>query len=177
MFAFDPCYLTPFYIMQVGNVAHKTGVLAGLGCVAASLIPRDGAANAMLPLAAASVAAAALYKLAVGSDPMQAYQLDETGELAKLFPQGSLMPGTSYIILVRRGNAARCMLHNVLGAASIYLCARRHPELVTTASGHIQETATAVAEEGIVGMLLRAQHTVATLASSAGSSQLRSFVC
>lgn len=108
--------------IQIGNILHKTAVLAGLGCwVTAGL--RLPLMQCTLPLGAASAAGAAVYALSWQDDPLCKYQVDQFGDELNAIPAQRLKRSGSYMILVHRDDAVRKRLQNVFGIACALLCA------------------------------------------------------
>lgn len=67
---------------------------------------------------------------------LKRYQIDEVGAGAKLLPKETLSPSTTYVMMVRRSNSARLLLHNGIGMVAVTMCLRRSPETVTQARFH-----------------------------------------
>jgi hypothetical protein len=103
------------------------------------------------------------YRLFVQQDPLAQYQVDETGEMATLFPQESLVSTTSYVIMVRRGNAARRALHNTIGVASVALCVKHHPDLVEALKAQSNHVWNEAAVEGVGGLWTWARELVTSM--------------
>eukprot|EP00041_Stephanoeca_diplocostata_P005240 m.58466 g.58466 ORF g.58466 m.58466 type:complete len:242 (-) comp15653_c0_seq2:113-838(-) len=116
--------------IQIGNILHKTAVLAGLGGVLCHTVKGDAATRVMLGLSVASVGAASLYGTMVQADPICKYQVDVHGAAAEEMPAGSLKPDTAYVIFVRRNDTARKVVHYTLALAAACLYGWRMPEQV-----------------------------------------------
>ena len=102
----------------------------------------------MFPLGATSAAAAIAYGMFVQGDPLAHYQVDEVGAGAKMLPKDTLSPSTSYVMMVRRGNSARMLLHNSIGLIAVTMCLRRSPDTVEQAKLHFNVVYDEVTSEG-----------------------------
>eukprot|EP00037_Helgoeca_nana_P010967 m.97443 g.97443 ORF g.97443 m.97443 type:complete len:204 (+) comp20529_c0_seq1:32-643(+) len=120
--------------VQFGNMLHKSAVLSAVSTALCAPIPSNTVHKAMVGFCAASVGSAALYALLWQFDPLCKYQVDGRGESATELPTEVLRPGSSYILFVRKDDAARKVVHYSLAALSVGLCMRYAPEQLTAAT-------------------------------------------
>eukprot|EP00049_Salpingoeca_infusionum_P000583 m.41044 g.41044 ORF g.41044 m.41044 type:complete len:172 (+) comp10502_c0_seq2:191-706(+) len=104
--------------IQLGNMFHKTAVLAGLGSLLFHLSPIHYA-KASLPLGAVSFTCASLYNFVWSKDSLYRYQLDKEGvELENC--QG--LPKGEFTVIFQREDGARKVLHNTMSLCAIGFC-------------------------------------------------------
>jgi len=128
--------------IRVGNALHKTSVLAAMGCLsigwfgpgrfifetsASGMTDSLGYVETLANVACAtlgvtSVTCAGVYALSWGRDPCSRYQIEaKAEELCVSLPLDKLRT-TCPVVLVRRDDSRRRMLHNTLAtAAGLYL--------------------------------------------------------
>ena len=105
-----------------GNCLHKTAVLAGLGSVATAFIWTDKP-YVCLPLGIISVLCTGVYTLSWQFDPCVKYQVEtDFRKLLREYPQFSVLSSTSSVVLVRRDNSRRKMLHSGISLIAAIFC-------------------------------------------------------
>lgn len=112
--------------IRVGNCLHKTSVLSALASLVFPHFIPDASgqltAACRTPMAALSVATAALYGISWQFDPCCKYQVTvDSRELSKLNIKN--LTNASPVVLVRRDDRHRKSLHNLLALASALLAA------------------------------------------------------
>ena len=105
-----------------GNCLHKTAVLAGLGSVAAAFIWTDKP-FVCLPLGIISVLCTGVYTLSWQFDPCVKYQVEtDFKKLLAEYPQFTILSSISSVVLVRRDNSRRKMLHSGVSLIAAIFC-------------------------------------------------------
>ncbi|XP_071537750.1 transmembrane protein 11, mitochondrial isoform X1 [Panulirus ornatus] len=106
--------------IAVGNCLHKTAVLAGFGAITSGLIWHD-TAYVCVPLGTLSLFCTGVYAASWQFDPCCKYQVEyDSGRLSRL-PLQSLS-SASPVVLVRRDDSRRKILHSCVSLVSFSYC-------------------------------------------------------
>ncbi len=109
--------------IYVGNCLHKTSVLSGLGCLTAGAVWPDRGL-VFLPMGFVSVICAGVYTVSWQFDPCCKYQVEyDTAKLQRL-PLHNLA-SSSPVVLVRKEDFRRKVLHTTVSLAALSYCAWR----------------------------------------------------
>lgn len=104
-----------------GNCLHKTAVLAGMGSIVTAFIWTDSP-YICLPLGMLSILSTSIYTLSWQFDPCVKYQVEtDFKKLLANYPQLSLL-STSPVVLVRKDNSRRRMLHSGISLIATIFC-------------------------------------------------------
>jgi len=105
--------------IYVGNCLHKTAVLAGVGCLITGLNwPDCGLIH--MSFGFTSVICAGVYAISWQFDPCCKYQIESNSERIKeRLSYVQNLNSSSPVVLVRRDDTRRKLLHNVLALSSI----------------------------------------------------------
>ncbi|KAL0272121.1 UNVERIFIED_CONTAM: hypothetical protein PYX00_005212 [Menopon gallinae] len=104
-----------------GNYLHKTAVLAGMGSIATAFIWTDRP-YFCLPLGIISILCTSIYTLSWQFDPCVKYQVEtDFKKLLADYPQLSHL-STSPVVLVRKDNSRRRMLHSGISLIATIFC-------------------------------------------------------
>ena len=107
--------------IMCGNCLHKTAVLSGLGSfVCAGMWPHRG--EIFMPLGFLSVMCAGVYAISWQFDPCCKYQVETNMNKVPKLPLHSLTT-TTPVILVRKDDSRRKILHNTVSLIAGGLCA------------------------------------------------------
>ncbi len=106
--------------IMVGNCLHKTAVLAGLSCIVTGVSFPDKAL-CCFPLGFASLVCTSVYAVSWQFDPCCKYQVEHDARKLKQLPLHSLT-SSSPVVLVRKDDSRRKLLHNTLAFASASYC-------------------------------------------------------
>eukprot|EP00127_Corallochytrium_limacisporum_P006177 Clim_evm16s220 gene=Clim_evmTU16s220 len=110
--------------IRLGNLVHKTAVLSGLACIFSAsfgrLLPIDFYYFG-LPAGLVSMACAAFYDLSWQSDPACKYQEDWEGTSLLDVPLENI-ESPSPVVLVRRDDTYRKILHNFMSLSAALFC-------------------------------------------------------
>eukprot|EP01137_Pigoraptor_chileana_P017992 Opistho-2@76823 len=110
--------------IRLGNIMHKTAVLAGLGCLSAGIVSRLLPLSPLavaLPCGLMSVSSVLVYDLSWRTDPCCKYQVDWDGTEFQNLPIERLR-NKSPVVLVRRDDSARKVLHNTVATSAALYC-------------------------------------------------------
>lgn len=111
--------------IRVGNFLHKSAVLASFGClVTVPFLPRTLVNFTSIPLGLFGVGCAAFYDFSWRSDPCCKYQVDYRGTKLAHLPSHELHSQTP-VVLVKRNDKYRKILHNTLALCVIGYCGWR----------------------------------------------------
>lgn len=105
--------------IAVGNFLHKVSVLSGLSCLVTSI--RTDRAYIILPLGITSFVCAGVYMVSWQYDPCCKYQVETDLRRLEKIPLHKLS-SSSPVILVRKDDSRRKILHNTIALAAITLC-------------------------------------------------------
>lgn len=109
--------------IRVGNCLHKTTVLTAAGCfIFGQLFPKNNIGCVSLSLG--SLLCATIYAISWQFDPCCKYQVETDAKKLAQIPFESLS-STSPVVLVRKDDTRRKILHNSLAVASGIYCAMR----------------------------------------------------
>ncbi|XP_046369944.1 transmembrane protein 11, mitochondrial-like isoform X1 [Haliotis rufescens] len=107
--------------ISVGNCLHKTSVLTGLGAlISGGCWPKRGLL--FLPLGSMSVLCAGVYAISWQFDPCCKYQVEHNKNRIKKIPVHTLTT-TTPVVLVRRDDKRRKLLHNTVSLCAGAFCA------------------------------------------------------
>jgi len=113
--------------IATGNCLHKTAVLGGIGAVIFGTIWPDRP-YLFLPLGVLSISCTTIYTLSWQGDPCRHYQVETNPvELASL-PLARLTT-SSPVVLVRKEDRRRIMLHSTVSLCAFIYCAWRFSEV------------------------------------------------
>lgn len=104
--------------ITVGNFLHKTSVLTGGICL---LTLRTNKAYLILPLGFTSVVCAGVYMISWQFDPCCKYQVETDIRRLDRLPLHKL-GSSSPVVLVRKDDTRRKILHNTLAVAALSVC-------------------------------------------------------
>lgn len=104
--------------ISLGNFLHKTSVICGLSTLCLS---RSTKLQYLLPLGATSFVCAGVYMISWQFDPCCKYQVETDMRNIEKLPLHKLV-SSSPIILVRKDDSRRKVLHNTLAVISISIC-------------------------------------------------------
>jgi hypothetical protein len=105
--------------IAVGNCLHKTSVVAGMGCLVTGINWPDNA-PLFMPFGFVSVVCAGVYAVSWQFDPCCKYQIESDVEKIKdRLSYVQNLNTTSPVVLVRRNDTRRKILHNTLALLSI----------------------------------------------------------
>ncbi|PNF35181.1 Transmembrane protein 11, mitochondrial [Cryptotermes secundus] len=111
--------------IAVGNCLHKTAILSGIGAIATGLVWTDRP-YICTPLGALSLLCTGLYTISWQFDPCCQYQVErDPRRLSKLPLLGSLTPRSPVVVLVRRDDSRRKILHTSVSLIAAAFCAWR----------------------------------------------------
>lgn len=105
--------------ISVGNFLHKTAVLSGLTCILTSA--KFNRLSIILPFGVLSVTCAGIYLISWQTDPCCKYQVETDVTKIERLPLHKLS-SSSPIILVRKDDQRRRILHNAIALTSLALC-------------------------------------------------------
>lgn len=105
--------------IAVGNFLHKASVLSGLACLVTSL--KSDRAYVILPLGITSFICAGVYMVSWQFDPCCKYQVETDVRKMEKLPLHKLS-SSSPVILVRKDDTRRKVLHNSVALAAVTLC-------------------------------------------------------
>jgi len=109
--------------ITVGNCLHKTSVLCGLGCLVTGITwPDKGLVY--FPLGFCSIVCAGVYTVSWQFDPCCKYQVEYNSHRLQRLPLHNLT-SSSPVVLVRKDDTRRKILHNLLAGLSTAYCAWR----------------------------------------------------
>ena len=107
--------------IYVGNCLHKTAVLSGMGCLlVGSVWPNRFLAA--IPLGFCSVVCAGVYAVSWQFDPCCKYQVESDTSKLQTLPLQNLT-STSPVVLIRRDDSRRKLLHNFIAVLGTSFCA------------------------------------------------------
>ncbi|XP_067013405.2 transmembrane protein 11 homolog, mitochondrial [Anabrus simplex] len=110
--------------ISVGNCLHKTAVLSGIFAVGTGLIWNERP-YLCTPLAALSLLCTGLYTISWQFDPCCQYQVETgTDKLGKHPALAGVVPASS-VVLVRKDNSRRKILHTSVSLLATAFCAWR----------------------------------------------------
>ncbi|XP_014670715.1 PREDICTED: transmembrane protein 11, mitochondrial-like [Priapulus caudatus] len=109
--------------IKVGNCLHKTGVLAGLGSLVSAGIWQDQCFLSC-PLAVISMACTGIYTVSWQFDPCCKYQVEHDPKRLSCLPLHTLS-SSSPVVLVRRDDTRRKLLHSSVSALAGLVCTWR----------------------------------------------------
>ncbi|GLV38786.1 Pmi [Carabus blaptoides fortunei] len=111
--------------ISVGNCLHKTAVISGFGALLSGLIWADRPLICT-PLGTLSLLCTGLYTVSWQFDPCVKYQVEcDSRRLARLPGYQSAMASASPIVLVRKDDTKRKLVHCTVSLLSAALCAYR----------------------------------------------------
>lgn len=105
--------------ITIGNGLHKISVLSGLGCLVASAVVKERAV--VLSLGFTSFICAGVYAASWQFDPCCKYQVENDIRRLDRLPLHKLST-SSPIVLVRKDDNRRKILHNTIAMAAVSLC-------------------------------------------------------
>lgn len=105
--------------ISVGNFLHKASVLSGLGTLL--LATRSDNLKVLLTTGGCSLMCATVYFISWQFDPCCKYQVETNISKIDKLPMHKLS-STSPIVLVRKDDKRRKVLHNTLAALSFTMC-------------------------------------------------------
>ncbi|XP_067930349.1 transmembrane protein 11, mitochondrial-like [Watersipora subatra] len=105
--------------ISLGNFLHKTAVLCGLSTLAVST--RTDKLYIIIPLGCTSFVCAGVYLISWQPDPCCKYQVESDPTMMDRLPLHKLS-STSPIVLVRKDDTRRKILHNSLALMSFAIC-------------------------------------------------------
>ncbi|EDQ87887.1 uncharacterized protein MONBRDRAFT_26931 [Monosiga brevicollis MX1] len=103
--------------IQVGNLMHKTAVLASLGCLVGGAMHAP-LKTVLLPLGGLGLLCGISYDLGWQDDPMAAYQVLKRPDAPELTSVQLPAHLDDFTVLVRRDDSVRRVLHNTLMLAA-----------------------------------------------------------
>lgn len=106
--------------ITVGNCLHKTSVLSGLVCLSSGLAWKEKGLL-YFPLGFVSVVCAGVYAVSWQFDPCCKYQVEYDSRRLQKLPLHTIT-SSSPVVLVRRDDTRRKVLHNTLALASAAYC-------------------------------------------------------
>lgn len=109
--------------ITVGNCLHKTSVLCGLGCLMTGITWPDKG-FVYFPLGFCSIVCAGVYTVSWQFDPCCKYQVEYNSHRLQRLPLHNLT-SSSPVVLVRKDDTRRKILHNLLAGLSTAYCAWR----------------------------------------------------
>ena len=121
----EPCKLgdeTARWI-TVGNCLHKTAVLSGLACLTTGMVWPDHEL-AYFPLGFTSVVCTSVYTVSWQFDPCCKYQVEADSRKLQRLPLHRLT-STSPVVLVRKNDFFRKLLHSTFALSSAAYCGYR----------------------------------------------------
>lgn len=104
--------------ISVGNFLHKTSVVCGLATAAFS---HSNKLQVLLPLGCTSFICAGVYLISWQFDPCCKYQVEKDMRNVGKLPLHKLV-SSSPVVLVRKDDSRRKILHNTLALLSISIC-------------------------------------------------------
>ncbi|KAJ4434786.1 hypothetical protein ANN_23357 [Periplaneta americana] len=110
--------------IAVGNCLHKTAVLSGIGAIAIGLVWTDRP-YVCTPLGALSLLCTGLYTISWQFDPCVQYQVERDPRRLSKFPLLGVLASASPVVLVRRDNSRRKILHTSVSLIAAAFCAWR----------------------------------------------------
>lgn len=108
--------------ISVGNCLHKTAVISGLGAIFTGLVWFDRPA-VYTPLAITSLFCTGLYTVSWQFDPCCQYQVNTDPQSLYKLPISSALTSSSPVVLVRKNDSSRKLLHTCITFASTIFCA------------------------------------------------------
>ncbi|KAG8199571.1 hypothetical protein JTE90_009410 [Oedothorax gibbosus] len=109
--------------ISVGNCLHKTAVLSGFGSILSSIAWPEKMFFS-LPLSGVSFFCAGLYAVSWQSDPCCKYQVETDPRNLEKLPLHTLT-SSSPIVLVRKDDTRRIVLHTAITLIAVAFCAFR----------------------------------------------------
>ena len=110
--------------IRVGNFLHKSAVIAAVGTLAITpFIPVKVSFFTTFPLGLFSISCATLYGVSWQSDPCCKYQVDYKGRELTKIPSHEIHT-SSPVILVKRNDKYRKLVHNTLAVAVVAFLGR-----------------------------------------------------
>uniref|UniRef100_A0A1B6CYV5 Transmembrane protein 11 n=1 Tax=Clastoptera arizonana TaxID=38151 RepID=A0A1B6CYV5_9HEMI len=107
--------------IAVGNCLHKTAVLSGVSAIAMGLVVAQRPLSYM-PLAVTSLFCTGLYTVSWQFDPCVQYQVNTDSQTLAKLPQFSTLTTTSVVVLQRKNDKRRKILHYCVTLASTVFC-------------------------------------------------------
>ncbi|XP_054710349.1 transmembrane protein 11, mitochondrial-like [Uloborus diversus] len=109
--------------ISVGNCLHKTAVLSGFGSILSSIVWPDKM-YISFPLNGISFFCTGLYAVSWQSDPCCKYQVEADPRNLEKLPLHTI-PSTSPVVLVRKDDTRRIVLHTAITLLAMAFCAFR----------------------------------------------------
>ncbi|GBN41500.1 Transmembrane protein 11, mitochondrial [Araneus ventricosus] len=110
--------------ISVGNGLHKTAVLTGFGSILSSLVWPDKI-YISFPLSGISFFCTGLYAVSWQSDPCCKYQVETDPRNIEKMPLAALTSSSSPVVLVRKDDTRRIVLHTAITLLAVAFCAFR----------------------------------------------------
>ncbi|PSN41083.1 Transmembrane protein 11 [Blattella germanica] len=110
--------------IAVGNCLHKTAVLSGLGAIVTGFVWTERP-YVCTPLGALSLLCTGLYTVAWQLDPCVQYQVERDPRKLVKFPLLGALTSASPVVLVRRDNSRRKILHTSVSLIATAFCVWR----------------------------------------------------